>query len=167
VSQTPRDELKATVIAFVRNELLGSGEADVAQMQRMEPIIEERAEGLMRRFEQSVLTEEVKALIIKDVRAELSEVRRLDKLIDIGIGLASLLLGILTTVTTMTLGTNLEVLAVRGIKVTVFWFSVTSLLLAGTLLVLFTVRKFSSTLHVMPHSKVSLPSGRVKARGFL
>jgi hypothetical protein len=25
----------------------------------------------------------------------------------------------------------------------------------------------SSTLHVMPHSKVSLPSGRVKARGFL
>jgi hypothetical protein len=142
VPQTPRDELKAAVIAFVRSELLGSGETDVAQMQRIEPIIEERAEGLMRRFEQSVLTEEVKDLIIKDVRAELSETRRLDKLIDIGIGLASLLLGILTTVTTMTLGTNLEVLAVRGVKVTVFWFSVTSFLLAVTLLVLFTIRKF-------------------------
>jgi hypothetical protein len=29
------------------------------------------------------------------------------------------------------------------------------------------IAALSSTLHVMPHSKVSLPSGRVKARGFL
>lgn len=142
MSQTPRDELKAAVVEFVRSELLGSGETDVTQMQRIEPIIEERAEGLMRRFEQSVLTEEIKTLIVEDVRAELSETRRLDKLIDIGIGIASVLLGLLTTITTITLGANLEVLAVRGIKVTVFWLSLTSLLLAVTLFVLFTIRKF-------------------------
>lgn len=140
--ETPREELKKVLEGFFRNELLGSGDVEASQIAQLETLIEERVEALLQRFEDRVLSQRVKNLVVDDVRAELTKSTRIDKIIDTSLLLLSAAMAFLVAAVTATLGTNLNVLTIRGVGIDVFWFSISALILTIVQLVLFAIWKF-------------------------
>lgn len=142
MSETPREELKKVLKDFFRNELLGRGNVEASQIAQLETLIEERVEALLQRFEDRVLSQRVKDLVVDDVRAELTKSTRIDKIIDTSLLLLSASMAFLVAAVTTTLGTNLNVLTIRGVGIDVFWFSISALILTIVQLVLFAIWKF-------------------------
>lgn len=142
MSETPREELKKVLKDFFRNELLGRGNVEASQIAQLETLIEERVEALLQRFEDRVLSQRVKDLVVDDVRAELTKSTRIDKIIDTSLLLLSASMAFLVAAVTTTLGTNLNVLTIRGVGIDVFWFLISALILTIVQLVLFAIWKF-------------------------
>lgn len=140
--EAPREELKKVLKDFFYRELLSSGDVEAPQTVQLEALIEERVEALLRRFEDGVLSQRVKSLIIEDVKTELVKSTQLDKTIDLSLLLLSTAMAFLVAAVTATLGVNLSVLTIRGVGIDVFWFSIAALILTVVQLVLFVIWKF-------------------------
>jgi len=142
VPKAPRKELREVLEDFFYKELLGSGDVEVSQAEHLKILIKERVDALLRRFEDEVLSERVRNMIIEDVRAELTKSTRIDRIIDLSLLLLSTVMVFLVAAVTATLGANLNVLTVRGVGVDVLWFSIAALILTIAQLVLFALWKF-------------------------
>lgn len=140
--KAPRKELREVLEDFFYKELLGSGDVEVSQAEHLKILIKERVDALLRRFEDEVLSERVRNMIIEDVRAELTKSTRIDRIIDLSLLLLSTVMVFLVAAVTATLGANLNVLTVRGVGVDVLWFSIAALILTIAQLVLFALWKF-------------------------
>ena len=126
MATTPREELKELVHESLTRDLSASADFHPEQQSQLDELANAKAEELIRNFERYLITEDVKDIILNDVRKELKSSTRFDRLIEGGLFIVPLVLSFLLFLLTPLSSpnnfaqTNVQVVIVIALVLSVF-----------------------------------------------